>query len=76
MEKQVYLKEKIIIILSMSFAFFARNSFEIAHVCGTNWSSDNGQMIDLSNIISTLVVFEEEHEVLHILKLDKLQRND
>ena len=55
----------------MGFAFFARYSFKIIHICRLNWCADYGQMINLSDFISSLVVFEEKHQVLHVLKFDK-----
>ena len=61
-------------MLSMSLSLLARDSLEITHVGSGDRRPDHSQVINLGHFISSLVVFEEELQILNVLKLDKFQR--
>ncbi len=59
----------------VTLALFSRHTFEFAHVGGTDGCSNYCKVINLGNVVVSLVVPEKELQVLDILKLDKLEAN-
>ncbi len=57
----------------MSLSFFASNPLEVAHVGSVDGDAYQAQVVDLGHFFTSLVVLEEQLDVLDVLKLDKLQ---
>ena len=47
-----------------------RYSLEFAHIRGVDGGSDDSQVVDLCSFLVSLIVFEEELQVLNVLELD------
>ena len=54
----------------MPLPFLTRHPLEFAHIRGADGGPDHGQVVDLRCVLVSLVVFEEELQVLHVLELD------
>ena len=61
------------IILIMTLSLLSSYSFEVAHVCSADRSSNNAQVVNLGYLISGLVVLKEKLQILHILELHEFQ---
>ena len=57
-------------MISMPLPFLTRYSLEFAHVRGVDGRPDDGQVVDLRGLLVSLIVLEEELQVLHVLELD------
>lgn len=54
----------------MPLPFLTRYSLEFAHIRGVDGGSYDSQVVDLCGILVSLIVLEEELQVLHVLELD------
>lgn len=60
---------------SVPFTFFARDAFEFAHIRSGKGCADHGEIVYLRGLLTALIILEEELDALHVLVLDKLERN-
>lgn len=52
----------------MTFAFFARNAFEIFHFGGDNRWSNETNIVQLCDIATTLVILDINLNILYVLE--------
>ena len=60
----------------MGFTLLAGNALKVAHVCRAERRSVDGQVVDTSRFAASLVILDENHQVLDVLELDETKQND
>ncbi len=60
----------------MSFTLLSGDALEITHVRRrAEWGTKNGKVINPGQFSSTLVILDEDHQVLDVLELDETNLN-
>ena len=59
----------------MCLTFLPGDSLEVAHICSTQWSTVKYQMIDTRSFRATLVILDEDDQVLDVLEFNEAKQH-